>query len=53
MYYHEYMAEWLVYAWSELNYVIIISNKYFDHIMMSISLDKMYSYYGVDSVVIS
>ena len=27
--------------------------KYVDHIMMSISLVKMYSYYEVDSVVIS
>ena len=53
MYYHEWMVEWLLCTWSQPNHVIIIANKYADHVMMSVSLVKMYSYYGVYSVVIS
>ena len=46
------MVEWLLCTWSQLNHVIITSNKYVDHKMMSISLVKVHAYGGVDSVVI-
>ena len=43
----------IMYTWSQCNCVIIISNKYVDHISMSISLVKTYLYYGMDLIVSS